>query len=166
MMMDGQTNPYLIHEETDLDKGEMNTVLVRLGRAGTARDGSRTVAPRAHRVRVAQYARLLRSDVTTRQLRNSDSECSPIGRRPGRIARRGRTARRSVRARACPCRRSAGRDTPRGTPARSRDLWSGRSSPSRRRVRRRRCRTHRAIEELNDGGSKIENIRLIPERTE
>jgi Mn-dependent DtxR family transcriptional regulator len=34
VMMDGRANPYLIREETDLDKGEVNTVLVRLGRAG------------------------------------------------------------------------------------------------------------------------------------
>jgi predicted transcriptional regulator len=34
VMMDGRANPYLIREKTDLDKGEVNTVLVRLGRAG------------------------------------------------------------------------------------------------------------------------------------
>ena len=34
VMADGRANPYLIREQTDLDKGEVNTVLVRLGRAG------------------------------------------------------------------------------------------------------------------------------------
>lgn len=30
----GRANPYLIREETELEKGDTNTVLVRLGRAG------------------------------------------------------------------------------------------------------------------------------------
>ena len=34
VMASGRANPYLIGEKTDLDKGEVNTVLVRLGRAG------------------------------------------------------------------------------------------------------------------------------------
>jgi len=34
VMVDGRANPYLIREKTDLDKGDVNTVLVRLGRAG------------------------------------------------------------------------------------------------------------------------------------
>lgn len=34
VMADGRANPYLIREQTALDKGEVNTVLVRLGRAG------------------------------------------------------------------------------------------------------------------------------------
>jgi Mn-dependent DtxR family transcriptional regulator len=31
---DGRANPYLIREETGLDKGDINTVLNRLARAG------------------------------------------------------------------------------------------------------------------------------------
>ena len=34
VMADGRANPYLIREETDLDKGDVNTVLVRLARLG------------------------------------------------------------------------------------------------------------------------------------
>ena len=34
VMVDGRANPYLIREETGLDKGDVNTVLVRLSRAG------------------------------------------------------------------------------------------------------------------------------------
>lgn len=34
VLVDGRANPYLIREQTDLDEGEVNTVLVRLGRAG------------------------------------------------------------------------------------------------------------------------------------
>ncbi|MFP9191262.1 hypothetical protein ACLI4Q_06315 [Natrialbaceae archaeon A-CW1-1] len=34
VMVDGRANPYLIREETGLDKGDVNTVLVRLARAG------------------------------------------------------------------------------------------------------------------------------------
>ena len=34
VMASGRANPYLIREQTDLDKGDVNTVLVRLGRAG------------------------------------------------------------------------------------------------------------------------------------
>lgn len=32
VLVDGRVNPYLIREQTDLDKGDINTVLVRLGR--------------------------------------------------------------------------------------------------------------------------------------
>jgi len=41
VMIEGRANPYLIREETDLDKGEVNTVLVRLGRAGYVRQVTR-----------------------------------------------------------------------------------------------------------------------------
>lgn len=34
VMADGRANPYLIREETELDKGDVNTVLVRLARLG------------------------------------------------------------------------------------------------------------------------------------
>ena len=34
VMASGRANPYLIREQTELDKGDVNTVLVRLGRAG------------------------------------------------------------------------------------------------------------------------------------
>lgn len=34
VMVDGRANPYLIREETGLDKGDVNTVLVRLARLG------------------------------------------------------------------------------------------------------------------------------------
>ena len=34
VMVDGRANPYLIREETELDKGDVNTVLVRLARLG------------------------------------------------------------------------------------------------------------------------------------
>jgi len=34
VMIDGRANPYLIREETGLDKGDVNTVLVRLARLG------------------------------------------------------------------------------------------------------------------------------------
>lgn len=37
----GRANPKLIREETDLDKGDLNTILVRLGRAGLARQVTR-----------------------------------------------------------------------------------------------------------------------------
>ena len=37
----GRATPYLIREQTDLDKGEVNTVLVRLGRAGYVRQVTR-----------------------------------------------------------------------------------------------------------------------------
>ncbi|WP_019992124.1 hypothetical protein [Natronorubrum tibetense] len=34
VMADGRANPYLIREETELEKGDVNTVLVRLARLG------------------------------------------------------------------------------------------------------------------------------------
>ena len=34
VMTDGRANPYLIREETELEKGDVNTVLVRLARLG------------------------------------------------------------------------------------------------------------------------------------
>ncbi|AFH21861.1 hypothetical protein OSG_eHP11_00070 [environmental Halophage eHP-11] len=34
VLADGRANPYLIREETGLDKGDINTVLNRLARAG------------------------------------------------------------------------------------------------------------------------------------
>lgn len=34
VLAEGRANPYLIREETGLDKGDTNTVLNRLGRAG------------------------------------------------------------------------------------------------------------------------------------
>lgn len=34
VLADGRANPYLIREETGLDKGDVNTVLNRLGRGG------------------------------------------------------------------------------------------------------------------------------------
>ena len=34
VLYDGRANPYLIREETGLDKGDTNTVLNRLARAG------------------------------------------------------------------------------------------------------------------------------------
>lgn len=34
VMVEGRANPYLIREETGLDKGDVNTVLNRLGRGG------------------------------------------------------------------------------------------------------------------------------------
>jgi len=34
VLQDGRANPYLIREETGLDKGDINTVLNRLARAG------------------------------------------------------------------------------------------------------------------------------------
>lgn len=34
VFVDGRVNPYLIRQETDLNKGDINTVLTRLGRAG------------------------------------------------------------------------------------------------------------------------------------
>lgn len=41
VLADGRANPYLIREGTDLDKGEVNTVLVRLARAGFAEQVTR-----------------------------------------------------------------------------------------------------------------------------
>ncbi len=41
ILSEGRANPYLIRERTDLDKGEVNTVLVRLGRAGYVRQVTR-----------------------------------------------------------------------------------------------------------------------------
>lgn len=40
-LADGRANPYLIRDETGLDKGDTNTVLVRLGRAGLIRQVTR-----------------------------------------------------------------------------------------------------------------------------
>jgi len=37
VLSEGRANPMLIREETDLDKGEVNTVLVKLTRDGLAR---------------------------------------------------------------------------------------------------------------------------------
>jgi len=34
VLVDGRANPYLIREETGLNKGDTNTVLNRLGRSG------------------------------------------------------------------------------------------------------------------------------------
>lgn len=34
VLADGRANPYLIREETDMDKGDVNTVLNRLARYG------------------------------------------------------------------------------------------------------------------------------------
>lgn len=40
-MEDGRANPFLIRERTDLDKGEVNTLLNRLGRRGYLRQVTR-----------------------------------------------------------------------------------------------------------------------------
>lgn len=40
-LADGRANPYLIRDETGLDKGDTNTVLNRLGRAGYVRQVTR-----------------------------------------------------------------------------------------------------------------------------
>jgi DNA-binding PadR family transcriptional regulator len=37
VLSEGRANPMLIREETDLDKGQVNTVLVKLTRDGLAR---------------------------------------------------------------------------------------------------------------------------------
>jgi len=41
METEGRANPYLIREQTDLDKGTVNTVLNRLGRRGYIRQVTR-----------------------------------------------------------------------------------------------------------------------------
>lgn len=41
VLADGRANPYLIREETGLNKGDVNTVLNRLGRAGYLRQVTR-----------------------------------------------------------------------------------------------------------------------------
>lgn len=41
IMADGRANPKLIRDRTDLSKGDVNTVLVRLGRAGFVRQVTR-----------------------------------------------------------------------------------------------------------------------------
>ncbi|WP_202593743.1 hypothetical protein [Halolamina rubra] len=41
VLADGRANPYLIRNETGLDKGDTNTVLTRLGRAGYVRQVTR-----------------------------------------------------------------------------------------------------------------------------
>jgi len=40
-LSDGRANPKLIRDETDMEKGDTNTVLVRLGRAGLVRQVTR-----------------------------------------------------------------------------------------------------------------------------
>lgn len=41
VLVDGRANPKLIRDETGLDKGDVNTVLVRLGRGGLVRQITR-----------------------------------------------------------------------------------------------------------------------------
>ena len=41
VLYDGRANPYLIREETELDKGDTNTVLNRLARAGYVKQVTR-----------------------------------------------------------------------------------------------------------------------------
>ena len=41
VLYDGRANPYLIREETALDKGDTNTVLNRLARAGYVKQVTR-----------------------------------------------------------------------------------------------------------------------------
>jgi DNA-binding PadR family transcriptional regulator len=41
VLAEGRANPYLIREETGLDKGDVNTVLNRLGRGGYLRQVTR-----------------------------------------------------------------------------------------------------------------------------
>ena len=41
VLADGRANPYLIREETGMSKGDVNTVLNRLGRAGYLRQVTR-----------------------------------------------------------------------------------------------------------------------------
>jgi DNA-binding MarR family transcriptional regulator len=41
VLADGRANPKLIRDETALDKGDVNTVLVRLGRGGLVRQVTR-----------------------------------------------------------------------------------------------------------------------------
>lgn len=41
VLADGRANPYLIRERTGLDKGDVNTVLNRLGRGGYVRQVTR-----------------------------------------------------------------------------------------------------------------------------
>lgn len=41
IMAEGRANPKLIRDRTDLSKGDVNTVLVRLGRAGFVRQVTR-----------------------------------------------------------------------------------------------------------------------------
>ena len=41
VLAEGRANPYLIRDETGLGKGDTNTVLVRLGRAGYVRQVTR-----------------------------------------------------------------------------------------------------------------------------
>lgn len=41
VLSEGRANPKLVRDETDLDKGDVNTVLVRLGRSGYVRQVTR-----------------------------------------------------------------------------------------------------------------------------
>jgi DNA-binding IclR family transcriptional regulator len=41
VLADGRANPYLIREETGMDKGDVNTVVNRLGRSGAVEQVTR-----------------------------------------------------------------------------------------------------------------------------
>jgi len=69
VLADGRANPYLIRNETGLDKGDTNTVLTRLGRAGYVRQVTRGLYEITDRGRAEIGAEELDVDELRAQLR-------------------------------------------------------------------------------------------------
>jgi len=73
VLADGRANPYLIRDETGLDKGDTNTVLNRLGRSGYVRQITRGLYEITDRGREEVDAGGLDVDKLREQLREARS---------------------------------------------------------------------------------------------